>query len=76
MRAGVSEGEINSRLTAEIEAQLFRGIRQIENSRFSGDEMETIVGEEIMKVTRDIYQMAKQSFSDLRESLYARWRFI
>lgn len=69
VRAGVSEGEINSRLTAEIEAQLFRGIRQIENSRFSGDEMETIVGEEIMKVTRDIYQMAKQSFSDLRESL-------
>ena len=69
VKAGVSEGEISSRLTSEIEAQLFRGIRQIENSRFSGDEMVTIVGEEIMKMTRDIYQMAKQYFADLRDSL-------
>ncbi|MCI9282289.1 MAG: sigma 54-interacting transcriptional regulator [Lachnospiraceae bacterium] len=69
VRAGVSEGEINSRLTAEIETQFSQGIRQIERSRFSGDEMETIVGGEIMKVTRDIYQMARQYFPDLREAL-------
>ncbi len=69
VRAGVSEGEINSRLTAEIETQFSQGIRQIERSRFSGDEMETIVGGEIMKVTRDIYQMARKYFPDLREAL-------
>ena len=69
VRAGISETEINSRLTSEIEAQLSRGLRQIESSRFSGDEMETIVGAEIMKVTRDIYQMARGYFPDLRESL-------
>ena len=66
---GVSEEEINSRLSSELEAQLSRDIRKIETSRFSGDEMETIVGAEVMKITRDIYAMAKQEFADLREEL-------
>lgn len=66
---GVSEEEISSKLSSEIEAQLSRDIRKIETSRFSGDEMETIVGAEVMKITRDIYQAAKREIPDLREEL-------
>lgn len=68
-RAGISEEEISSRLSSEIEAQLSRDIRKIESSRFSEDEMETIVGAKIMQITRDIYRIAKQIFPDLREEL-------
>lgn len=66
---GISEAEIRTWLTSEIEAQLTRNIREIEKSRFSSDEMENLVGAEIVKITKDIYNLAKKRFSDLKEEL-------
>lgn len=66
---GVNEEEINTWLTSEIEAELTKNIRQIEKSRFSWDEMENIVGAEVIKITKDIYSRAITYFPDLKEDL-------
>lgn len=66
---GVNEEEIKTWLTSEIEAELTKNIRQIEKSRFSSDEMENIVGAEVIKITKDIYSRAIAYFPDLKEEL-------
>ncbi len=69
LNAGLSEEEINIRLSSEVESQLSRNICQIENSRFSTDEMVTIVGEKVMQLTTDIYEMALTYLPGLQREL-------
>lgn len=69
LSAGLSEEEIRARLSSEVENQLSRNIRQIELSRFSADEMVSIVGEQMMSLASDIYELALSLLPGLKREL-------
>ena len=68
-KEGASESEIETLLYEEIESSLQLHIKEVEESRFSMEEISNIVGSDVLNITKDIYNMAKKEIPVLDESL-------
>jgi transcriptional regulator with AAA-type ATPase domain/transcriptional regulatory protein LevR len=66
---GLEEAEIEKILSNEIESSFYLHIKEVEESRFSMEEIANIVGEDILNITKDIYELAKKRLPLLESSL-------
>jgi transcriptional regulator with AAA-type ATPase domain/transcriptional regulatory protein LevR len=66
---GIEEAEIEAILSNEIESSLYLHIKEVEESRFSMEEVANIVGEDVLNITKDIYALAKKKLPLLESSL-------
>ncbi len=68
-KEGIEETVINDILSREIEASLLRYIKEVEDSEFSFQEISNIVGDEILNITRKIYEAAKKKMPKLKSTI-------
>lgn len=66
---GALESEIEALLYNEIESSLQLHIKEIVESGFSMDEIANIVGADILTITKDIYEMAKNKIPLLESTI-------
>ncbi|ROR27361.1 sigma 54 modulation protein [Mobilisporobacter senegalensis] len=68
-KEGAVESDIEALLYEEIESNLQLHIKEIVDSDFSMDEIANIVGEDILNITKDIYELAKKKIPLLESTL-------
>jgi len=66
---GIDDKDINNLLTEEVEKSLLKHIQKVEESRFSYEEISSIVGKEILEVTEEIYKIAKKKIPGLKNAI-------
>lgn len=66
---GLNKKEIELRLTEEIKSRLERHIDEFCKYGMSGREIAAIVGEEMLRMTRDIFELAKRQLPSLEEGI-------
>lgn len=69
LREGLEEHDIEIQLTDEIESKLQRHIYEFQKSGIREDEIASIVGDDILRMTRDIYELAKKRLPGLEEQV-------
>lgn len=68
-REGVSETKISETLSHDLEKFLFRHIKNVEDSKFSIQEISNIVGDKILNITKEIYESAKKQLPSLKNTI-------
>lgn len=68
-RQGTQEAAISEILSHELEKNLSRHIKNVENFKFSFQEISNIVGDKIINITKDIYEQAKKSLPSLKNTI-------
>lgn len=66
---GIDEKDIGKILTEEVERSLFKHIQKVEESKFSYEEISSIVGKEILQITEEIYEIAKKKINGLKKNI-------
>ncbi|MBS4535087.1 sigma 54-interacting transcriptional regulator [Clostridium sp. D2Q-14] len=68
-RQGISKTKISGVLSQELEKTLSKYIKNVENYKFSLQEVSSIVGDKILNITKEIYENAKKSLPSLRNTI-------
>ena len=69
LRDGLRERDIEVQLTDEIESRFQRHIHEFQKSGIREDEIASIVGDDILRMTRDICDLARKRLPGLEEQV-------
>ena len=69
LRDGLREQDIEVQLTDEIESRFQRHIHEFQKSGIREDEIASIVGDDILRMTRDICDLARKRLPGLEEQV-------
>ncbi|WP_029452877.1 sigma 54-interacting transcriptional regulator [Clostridium algidicarnis] len=68
-KEGMSETIITKTLSHEVEKYLFRYIKNVEDSKFSHQEISNIVGDKTLNITNEIYENARKDLPSLKNTI-------
>lgn len=66
---GVAAERIGTLLSREIEEEFLKYIQKVEESEYSFDEIENIVGKDVLEITKKVYELVKESIPSVGSSL-------
>lgn len=68
-KEGLTDAKINEILSHELEKYLFHHIKNVEDSKFSVQEISNIVGDKVLNITNEIYKISKSELPDLKNTI-------
>ena len=68
-KEGLSESEINETLSRQLEKFLFHHIKNVQDSKFSLQEISNIVGDKVLNITNEIYEISKSELPYLKNTI-------